>query len=420
MRAITKRLNLKGVHGPLYELFTVSDKYKTAIEAVAGNSLFHVVVDNDDVAQKIIEVMNKEQSGRVTFMPLNRLKSVNVPNLNVNDVVPLIQKIEYNRAYKMAFEQVFGRTLLCSDLTLAGQYVRSHGLNCVTDEGDRVDRKGALTGGYHDVRRSRLDAVRGVKRWREVYDRDAARHAEVKDSVAKLEQEITQAMGNIQKNEAKRKALLEDRQHQARQANWSQREEEQARQRLQRLEGSLADAEAALKAATAQREALQEELRSPLTQQLSPVEVEQLKTLSQDAEKQKKALLEASQEREKVRSCLVPANHRSHPNAVNWRLSSRRACAVGERKSGLSSTIWKARPALESPMLARSSSGRMSSAASPDSSRNCPARFLRLEKRSTPSQLRLRRNRPLSKSYRTSRWRAPAPSCALRRTQSGS
>lgn len=300
MRAIAKRLNLEGVHGPLYELFTVSDKYKAAVEAVAGNSLFHVVVDNDDIAQKLIEVMNRDQSGRVTFMPLNRLKSVSIPAIKANDVVPLIQKIEYDRAYKMAFEQVFGRTLLCSDLALAGQYVRSHGLNCVTDEGDRVDRKGALTGGYHDVRRSRLDAVRGVKRWREVYERDAGRHTEVKDGLAKLEQEISQAMGQIQKYEAKRKLLLEDRQHQARQANWTQREEEQVRQRVQRLEGSLADAEASLKSAATQKAAFTEELKSPLQQQLSPAEVELMETLSQQAEEQRKLLMEASQQRQKV------------------------------------------------------------------------------------------------------------------------
>jgi structural maintenance of chromosome 3 (chondroitin sulfate proteoglycan 6) len=36
VKAIATRLGLEGVHGPLYELFEVSDKYKTAVEVTAG------------------------------------------------------------------------------------------------------------------------------------------------------------------------------------------------------------------------------------------------------------------------------------------------------------------------------------------------------------------------------------------------
>lgn len=300
VREIAKRLKLDGVYGPLYELFEVSDKYKTAVETVAGTSLFHVVVDNDATADKLIEVMNKEKRGRVTFMPLNRLKSVNVQYPKANDAIPMISKLQFDRAYNMAFEQVFGRTIICSDLAIAAQYTRSHGLNAVTDEGDRVDRKGALTGGYHDVRRSRLDTVRHVKKWRDSYDTDASRHSEVKESLVALEQKISQTAGEIQKIDSRRKAILDNRQHQSRQANWTQREEEQARQRVTRLEGNLRDAEATLRQAIAQKTALEEELQTPLTQQLSPAEVQQLETLSKEVEVQKAASLEASQARQKV------------------------------------------------------------------------------------------------------------------------
>ena len=48
--------------------------FRTAVEQIAGNSLFHIVVDNDDTASRILDVMVKEKKGRVTFMPLNRLK----------------------------------------------------------------------------------------------------------------------------------------------------------------------------------------------------------------------------------------------------------------------------------------------------------------------------------------------------------
>ena len=48
------------------------------------------MVDNDETASAILEVMVREQSGRVTFMPLNRLKSktVNYPE-QADEAVPM-------------------------------------------------------------------------------------------------------------------------------------------------------------------------------------------------------------------------------------------------------------------------------------------------------------------------------------------
>lgn len=91
---VAERLHLDGVYGPLYKLFDTNDSFKTAVENIANNrsvlgcerwwkiiadaflcySLFHVVVDNDETASRILEVMVREQLGRVTFMPLNRLR----------------------------------------------------------------------------------------------------------------------------------------------------------------------------------------------------------------------------------------------------------------------------------------------------------------------------------------------------------
>jgi structural maintenance of chromosome 3 (chondroitin sulfate proteoglycan 6) len=68
--------------------------------------LFHVVVDNDETASKLLDVMTKEKLGRVTFMPLNRLKSVNVQYPKATDALPMISKLKFDRTYVMAFEQV--------------------------------------------------------------------------------------------------------------------------------------------------------------------------------------------------------------------------------------------------------------------------------------------------------------------------
>lgn len=40
----------------------------------AGNQLYHVVVDNDDIATRITSLLAADKAGRVTFVPLNRMR----------------------------------------------------------------------------------------------------------------------------------------------------------------------------------------------------------------------------------------------------------------------------------------------------------------------------------------------------------
>lgn len=63
-------------------------------------------MDNDETASKLLDVMNREKSGRVTFMPLNRLRSHTVNYPKANDAIPMVQKLQFDREYVMAFEQV--------------------------------------------------------------------------------------------------------------------------------------------------------------------------------------------------------------------------------------------------------------------------------------------------------------------------
>ena len=207
VRRIKHQQNLEGVYGTLAELLDVNDTYRTAVEVTAGNSLFHYVVDNDVTASKVLETLQREKSGRVTFMPLNRLRPrpVNVPKSG--DALPIIDKIQFDPMYQKAFEQVFGKTIICPNLQVAGQYARSHGVNAITPEGDRSDKKGAMTGGYHDPHKSRLEAVKNVSKWRDEYEAHKTRSGDVRRAVERIDQEITRAVGELQKIEQKRQQL---------------------------------------------------------------------------------------------------------------------------------------------------------------------------------------------------------------------
>ena len=204
VRRIKRQHNLDGVYGTLAELLEVNPKYRTAVEAAAGNSLFQYVVDNDETATKVIEILQKEKAGRITFMPLSRLKPKigNIPK--ASDSIPMIERLQFDPVYEKAFQQVFGNIVVCPNLTISAQYARSHGVSAITLDGDRVEKKGAWHGGYYDPRQSRLEAVRNVTKWRNEYDSHRSRSTEIKRTLDTKDQEITRAVGNLQKAEQKR------------------------------------------------------------------------------------------------------------------------------------------------------------------------------------------------------------------------
>ncbi|TXG73485.1 hypothetical protein EZV62_002064 [Acer yangbiense] len=156
IRRICREYKINGVHGPIIELLECDEKFFTAVEVTAGNSLFHVVVENDEISTQIIRHLNALKGGRVTFIPLNRVKAPRVTYPQSSDVIPLLRKLNFSPNFNPAFAQVFARTVICRDLDVATRVARSDGLDCITLEGDQVSKKGGMTGGFYDYRRSKL------------------------------------------------------------------------------------------------------------------------------------------------------------------------------------------------------------------------------------------------------------------------
>ncbi|WBW72478.1 mitotic/meiotic cohesin complex ATPase subunit Psm3/Smc3 [Schizosaccharomyces osmophilus] len=210
VKCISERLKLTGCYGPLCDLFTVDNRFKTAVEATAGNSLFHVVVDSDLTADQILQVMYKENAGRVTFMPLNRLHPKPVGYPDASDALPLLNFLEYDTKYQPAFQQVFSKTIVCPSIEVASQYARSHQLNGITLSGDRSDKKGALTGGYRDYKNSRLDALKNVKKYQKRFTETQMNLDKLAIQIDSVDQQITNCLNELQNAELELKQLERD------------------------------------------------------------------------------------------------------------------------------------------------------------------------------------------------------------------
>ncbi|KDR77404.1 hypothetical protein GALMADRAFT_266923 [Galerina marginata CBS 339.88] len=301
--SIAERYNLTGVYGPLYRLFEVTDpKFNTAVELTAGNSLFHIVVDTDATASKVLDVMLKEKTGRVTFMPLNRLHPKPAPPLpaNTTDAEPLLSKLTFAPEHAAAFEQVFGKTFVCRDLSIAAAYVRSHGISAITLDGDRVDRKGALTGGYHDVRRSRIEAIRGVGTWRAKWDAERGRVEEVKMGIAKVEQEITQVAGRVLVCNGVQNQVRESRERLMEEGNALTEKKEKLGQRVVRLEGEVEELRAELAGLEAKIRGYEGEVGTALVHGLTVEEEGLVVRLGKEVEKRRREIVDVSRRKNEL------------------------------------------------------------------------------------------------------------------------
>ncbi|KAF8453532.1 RecF/RecN/SMC [Terfezia claveryi] len=297
VRRYTERHHLPGVYGTLAELMEVSENYRTAVEVTAGASLFHLVVDTDTTATRVLEMLQREKAGRITFMPLNRL----TPRLGKfpedTKGYPLLKTIRYDPAYAKAFEQVFGKTILCQDLNIAAQFARSYGLNAITHEGDRGDKRGALTGGYYDPRRSRLEAVASAKKWREVFDQQRAELDKVKTVIEAKDQEITRAVSDLQKLESKKAHLEASYIPMRTQLQNKTAMVSRVTETLRSKQESLENVDSALKALQEQLNSYQSELNSEFKKNLTREEEALLEELAGTLQTLRKSLSVVSTKR---------------------------------------------------------------------------------------------------------------------------
>ncbi|KAJ3065903.1 Structural maintenance of chromosomes protein 3 [Podochytrium sp. JEL0797] len=298
IKKIAARQNLQGVYGPLYELFEVDERYKTAVEVVAGASLFHVVVDTDETATVLLTALNRDRAGRVTFMPLNRLKPKdnNLP-VATNDMIPMISKLQYNPIHHKAFLQVFGKAVICPNLTMAAQYARQDGLTAVTYEGDRADKKGSLTGGYHDTRKSKLTAIKSFKTWDARLVTESETLERLKLEILAVDQDTTRIRDKLVNAESRKEMLWNGKEPLMLEKRGKGMEEKEVEELIGKKDSSLQSIKSSVKTLETQIVLLEAELKTPLQKTLTEQESSNLEALTFELETVNTSLTETSTSR---------------------------------------------------------------------------------------------------------------------------
>lgn len=150
-------LNGKGswreqITGAVGDLFTVEEKYTTAIETALGGSVNHVVTTTARAASEGVNYLKSIQGGRVTFLPMDSVKGkpYDTPALHESCVLgTAVDCISFDNKYAHIFQYLLGRTLVVSSMddAIGLQKKYNQQLRIVTLTGEQFQPGGSLTGG---------------------------------------------------------------------------------------------------------------------------------------------------------------------------------------------------------------------------------------------------------------------------------
>jgi len=216
-----------GIHGTVAELIQFDPKFAHAVEACGGARLLYVVVDDVDVATKMIDRLKKAKAGRATFIPVADVKTNQIKEMNGFSSV--LEVVNYPVHLRRAMEYVFGDTILVDSIADAKRM--GLGKNrMVTLEGEIFERTGIVSGGRNESSilsnnqlqkiESELSAVKSAKdsmiqelyAIRESESASRAKKSETEISIRTIEIEMRQKTEQLerQKESIARKKSMEN------------------------------------------------------------------------------------------------------------------------------------------------------------------------------------------------------------------
>lgn len=284
VEAIVEEFNIEGYFGPLIDNFSLtSDAFRTAVEVAAGNALFHLVVDTDRTAAFLMKELDKRRAGRLTFLPLNRLRNPTIKYPTSNEVRPLKSvALDYEPAVEDAMQQVFGLKLLAKDMDVAARFSKEFQLDAITKEGDQVNRKGGFEGGYRDEKSSKILAVTKIRESQRTLNELYEREKTLKEETVRAEAKVNDLLRELQQLESEREHLHANIERNTREISSRAKQVSIAESSIESRRRSVLSLEDDVALSSTQIENYQNEQTTPMRQSITESDRVQLQQLEEE------------------------------------------------------------------------------------------------------------------------------------------
>ena len=195
---------VSGVIGPVGDLLSTEKTYGQAIEAALGGNVNNVVVDQAEDAKSAISFLKEHRAGRVTFLPLDTIRSSNRDDSDTLQGYPgvvgkAINFVQCESRILPALEYLLYNTVIVESIDDAIHIARKERRfpRLVTLDGEVVSSAGAVTGG-----RTRNDNTGLLGRTAEI--------EELERSVDTATQRITTLMSEAQQLTTRSQTLAQE------------------------------------------------------------------------------------------------------------------------------------------------------------------------------------------------------------------
>ncbi|MGC9005604.1 MAG: hypothetical protein ACP5JC_03220, partial [Candidatus Micrarchaeia archaeon] len=183
---------VKGIHGKVLDLISFDAKIANAVEAAGGGRLLYIVVEDIDVAKKVIDRLKGANAGRATFIPLKEIKASETKEKDA-----IINMVDFDEKYKKAVQYVFGDTVLAKNFDEAKKLVGRK--RVVTLDGELFEISGVVSGG----REKGIVAAKAI----EELERELGEIKEERERSLRMLVELREELSRIRA----RKSALEER-----------------------------------------------------------------------------------------------------------------------------------------------------------------------------------------------------------------
>lgn len=337
-----KRINhdvISGYYGRVIDLFNCEFQFNKAIEVTAEARLFYHVVEDDVVAMKILERINQRSlPGEMNFYPLNRMLTAEKRTVQDPDASPILDHMEFDPKFEKIFLILFKDHVFVKDVAAGTRISKNENFNCVTLEGDQISRRGPMTGGYMDVKKSKVDLIRKLKIAQTEQTKIEADMEQLGEKIAQslalidqIRMEINRLEIEIQTLSREHHICLEKKRVTAELLNRLSTNAEPKKAQIAKLQHRIREYKA-------HKEMVNAQIGSALQSQMSNQEIEQIDVMEDEIRQKKNELEKLCKERADVENRIQTINNELQHKLLKKRenLNAKiESIAVGEMRNRL-------------------------------------------------------------------------------------
>lgn len=172
IKSVIDNPRLKGLHGTFGSRIEIEDSYTTAIDTVLGSMQNVVICDDESSAKEAIKFLKENRLGRVTFFPLNIIKSKYLDEITSKKVredsgfVGIASDlISYDTKYKNIVQNLLGNVIVVMDIDSLNRIgiLINYTYRIVSLDGEILHTGGSLTGGSLKTNKNPLTEKKNLK-----------------------------------------------------------------------------------------------------------------------------------------------------------------------------------------------------------------------------------------------------------------